>query len=111
MHGSGPERTDELVKRVFAEIEAFRASGPTAQQLADVKEAFIRDHETNLKDNDYLLSEIATRYEYHDEKEIPVLFDLASAYRKLTVGEVRKAAQRYLNTARYVKVSLFPEKK
>jgi zinc protease len=109
--GSSPARTEELVKRVFAEIEAFKASGPTAQQLADAKEAFIRDHETNIKDNDYLLSQISTKYEYGEEGEIGVLFDLASWYQKLTVSAVQDAAKRYLNTGRYVKVSLFPEKK
>jgi len=109
--GSSPARTDELVKRVFAEIEAFKASGPTAQQLADAKEAFIREHETNIKDNDYLLSQISTKYEYGEEGEIGVLFDLASWYQKLTVSAVQDAATRYLNTNRYVKVSLFPEKK
>jgi zinc protease len=109
--GSSPERTDELVKRVLAEVEAFKASGPTAQQLADVKEAFIRDHETNIKDNDYLLSQISTKYEYGEEGEIGVLFDLATWYQRLTVSAVQDAAKRYLNTSRYVKVTLFPEKK
>src|SRR6185295_366767 len=68
--GSAPDRADELVKRVFAEIEALKASGPTDKQVADAKEGFIRDHETNLKDNDYLLSQIATKYEYGEEGEI-----------------------------------------
>jgi predicted Zn-dependent peptidase len=40
-----------------------------------------------------------------------VLFDLASWYQKLTVSAVQDAAKRYLNTSRYVKVTLFPEKK
>ena len=109
--GSAPDRTDELVKRVFSEIDALKASGPTAQQLADVKEGFIRDYETSIKDNDYLLSQIATKYEYDEQNEIPALFDLASAYRKLTAAQVQDAAKHYLNTQRYVKVSLFPEKK
>ena len=109
--GSAPERTDELVKRVFAEVEALKTGGPTEKQVSDTKEAFIRDHETNLKDNGYLLSQIATKYQYGEADELAVLFDLATWYRKITAATVQAAAKQYLNTNRYVKVTLFPEKK
>ena len=37
--GCSPERTDDLIKRVFGEIEKFKAEGPTEKQLTDEKEA------------------------------------------------------------------------
>jgi zinc protease len=109
--GSNPDRTEELVKRVFTEIDAFLKSGPTDKQLADAKEAFVRDYESNMTNNGYLLSQIATRYEEGDQADLPVLFDLASWYRKLTTSSVQAAARQYLNTTRYVLVSLYPEKR
>jgi zinc protease len=109
--GSSPDRTDELVKRVFAEIEAFKAAGPTDKQLADAKEAFIRDHETSIKSNGYLLGQIVAKYENGEEGELATLFDLPVWYRKLTAPMVQDAAKKYLNANRYVKVTLFPEKR
>ena len=109
--GSAPDRADELVKRVLSEIDALKAAGPTDKQVADVVAQFIRDHETNVKNNGYLLTQIAVKYQYGEVSELPVLFDLASWYQKLTVGAVHTAAKTYLNTGRYVKVQLFPEKK
>jgi zinc protease len=109
--GSAPDRADELTKRVLSEIEALRANGPTDKQVADVVAQFVRDHETNVKNNGYLLTQIAVKYQYGEVNELPVLFDLASWYQKLTAAAVHTAARTYLNTGRYVKVQLFPEKK
>ena len=109
--GSNPTRTEELIKRVFAEIDAFVKSGPTDKQLADVKEAFIREYENNMTNNGYLLAQISTKYEYGETAELPVLFDLAGWYRKVTPATIQAAARQYLNTQRYVLVSLYPEKR
>ena len=56
--GSSPERTEDLIKRVFEEIEKFKTNGPTEKQLNDEKEALIREFETNSKQNGYLLTQI-----------------------------------------------------
>ena len=109
--GSSPDRADELMKRVFAEIEAFKKEGPTDKQLADTREAFIRDHEVNLKSNAYLLGQLAGKYQLGEEAEIGYLWELPAFYNKVTVAGVRDAARLYLNTQRYVKVVLVPEKK
>jgi zinc protease len=109
--GSSPDRADELMKRVFTEIEAFKKDGPTEKQVADAKEGFLRDLETNLKSNGYLLTQIYLKYQMGEENELPVLWDLASWYNKLSAAGIRDAARTYLDTGRYVKVTLMPEKK
>ena len=55
--GSSPDRTEELVKSVFREIELLKTKGPTDKQVADVKELLLRDLETNSKQNGFLLAE------------------------------------------------------
>src|SRR6185369_17817818 len=60
--GCSPDRTDDLIKRVFGEIEKFKAEGPTEKQLNDEKEALLREFETNSKQNAYLLNQIQARY-------------------------------------------------
>ena len=99
------------MKRVFAEIEAFKATGPTEKQVADAKEGFIRDYETNIKNNGYLLPQIAMKYQFGEDNELAVLFDLPAWYSRLTAAAIQEAAKRYLNTQRYVKVTLLPEKR
>ena len=109
--GSSPDRAEELMKRVFAEIEAFKASGPTDKQLADAKEGFIRDYETSIKTNGYLLQQISVKYQFQEDNELSVLFDLPAWYGRLTAAAIQDAAKRYLNPQRYVKVTLMPEKR
>ena len=52
------------MKTVFQEIERLKTGGPTEKQAADVREAMLRDFETNVKQNGYLLGQISGKYEY-----------------------------------------------
>ncbi|MFN2579109.1 MAG: M16 family metallopeptidase [Pyrinomonadaceae bacterium] len=107
--GSSPDRTDALVKRVFEELEKFKAEGPTEQQLTDEREILLREFETNSKLNNWLVSQIGQRYESgEDPAGLWVIPDL---YRKIDKAMVQDAAKKYLDTKRYVEVMLFPEKK
>jgi zinc protease len=107
--GSSPERTEDLIKRVFEEIEKFKTEGPTEKQLNDEKEALIREFETNSKQNAYLLSQIQLR-QFHGDDPAGI-WDVPDYYRKLDAAAVKEAAKLYLNTQSFVKVTLFPEKK
>ncbi len=107
--GSSPERTDELIKRVFEEIEKFKAEGPTEKQLNDEKEALLREFETNSKQNGYLLNQIIARF-YHNEDPAGI-WVVPEFYKKLDAATIKDAAKTYLNTQSFVKVTLFPEKK
>jgi zinc protease len=106
--GSSPARVDELVSAVFKQIAELQANGPTARQLADVKETLLRNLETQSKTNGFLLTNISTRYEYGED--VGTLFNLADYYNRLTPEMIRDAAKSYLNTNNYVLVELFPEK-
>ncbi len=106
--GSDPARAGALAKRVFAEIEAFKADGPTGKQVNDAKTALLRDFETNIKQNAYVLSQTAAKYQFGEAPE--TLLEVPSYYEKLTAAAIQTAAKTYLNTQRYVKVVLLPEK-
>jgi zinc protease len=107
--GSAPNRTDDLIKRVFQEIEALKANGPTDQQMADEKETLLRDFEGSSKSNNYLVNQISLRY---GAGEDPAgIWLIPDSYRKLDKAMIQQAAKTYLNTNRYVEVMLFPEKK
>ena len=107
--GSAPERADDLVKRVFQEIEKLKTGGPTDKQVADEKEALLRDFETNIKQNNYLLNQISLRYQSGDD---PVaLWSIPDYYKKIDGAMIQQAAQTYLNMKNYIRVTLVPEKK
>lgn len=105
--GCSPDRTEDLIKQVFGEIEKFKKEGPTEKQLADEKEALIREFETNSKQNGYLLNQIQLRF-YHGEDPAGIWL-VPDFYRKLDAAMIKEAAKTYLNTNSYVKVTLFPE--
>jgi len=107
--GCSPERTDDLIKRVFDEIEKFKTEGPTEKQLNDEKEALLREFETNSKQNGNLLNQITARF-YHNEDPAGIWL-VPELYKKLDAATIKDAAKQYLNTQSYVKVTLFPEKK
>jgi zinc protease len=107
--GCSPERTDELLKVVFREIELLRKDGPTEQQVNDVREKQLRDHEVNMKQNRYLMTQILYKYQFGEDPA--TVLDLPDYYRKMTGPMIQEAARTYLNMSNYVKVTLFPEKK
>jgi zinc protease len=103
-----PERTEELVKSVFREIEALKANGPSRQEVNDAREALMRQHDSDLAQNNHLVAELADRYE--ESEDISEFFDLPGEYRQLTPTAIQTAARQYLDEANYVRVTLYPEK-
>jgi zinc protease len=106
--GSAPERVDELTAAVFAEIDSLKASGPSAADLGKVKEMYLRQHETDLKQNGWWVGQLAA-YAQHGE-DPKLLLGYPARVRALTPETVRDAARRWLDRGRYVKVSLLPER-
>ncbi len=107
--GSAPQRTEDLIKRVFEEIAKLKANGPTEKQINDEKEALLREFEINSKVNGYLLNQIAFRYQFGDDPAL--IWKVPDYYRKLDAATIQQAARTYLDTNNFVEVKLFPEKK
>jgi zinc protease len=106
--GADPQRLEALTKTVFEQIEKFKKEGPTAEEMAKVKETQRREWETNLKRNGYWISQIAAR----DRVGEPIA-DVLSFPQRLntaTPAMLQSAAQKYLRTDNYVRVSLVPER-
>jgi len=101
-----PERTDMLVAAAFRVIDTFKELGPSQSQIADARAGLARDFETNSHENQYLLNRILFKYEYAED--INDVFNMGPYYDQVTVASIRDAARTYLNTNRYVKVTLMP---
>lgn len=106
-YGSAPDQTDALVREIFAQIDTLKASGPRATDLAKYKETSIRSRETDLRQNGWWLSLLTGA---RREGEDPATrFALEPQLARLTPEVIRDAARTYLNTGRYVRVTLLPE--
>jgi zinc protease len=106
--GADPQRLEALTKTVFEQIEKFKREGPTADELAKVKETQRREWETNLKRNGYWAGQISAR----DRTGEPLADILTFPDRLNTATPIllQSAAQRYLRIDNFVRVSLYPER-
>ena len=95
--------------RVLEEIDALKTNGPTAQQVADEREALLRDYESVTKQNSWWVSQLASRYEYREDPA--GLLTLPDYYRKIDAAMIQQAARTYLKGDNRVQVTLVPEKK
>jgi zinc protease len=102
-----PAQTDALLRRVFDEIASLKARPLLETQMTLIRESLQRDLEQNSQDNSYLLNEIARRYKNGDTANLAAISNVADRIKMLTADE---AARTYLNTDRYVKVVLMPER-
>jgi zinc protease len=103
-----PARTQSLVKTAFQVVDEYKRTGPGLGQVADTRSALIRDLETNSADNVYLLNRILYKYEF--DEDVKEVFNMRPFYDQVTVASLRDAAREYLNTNRYVAVTLVPER-
>jgi zinc protease len=104
-----PKRLDDLVARIYQEIETFRTGGPTERQVADEREALQRDFETSSKQNGFWLGQLVNKYEYGEDPAS--ILALADAPKRLDAPVIRAAATRYLKGDNRVQLTLVPEAK
>ena len=112
--GSDPERADELIRTVFAEIDRLKMDAPTEDaptedQVADVQAGMGRALETNLERNIYWLSQLAFAYQLGVDPG-STLMSARASIEALTVSTLRDVATRYLDTDNFVRVTLLPER-
>ncbi len=105
--GSAPDRVNQLVDAIFAQIDSLARTGPDEKDLAKIRETAIRSRETDLRENGYWLGQLAGYDQSgEDPKGILTLDDLLPL---LTRERIRAAAARYLDRANFVRVTLLPE--
>jgi zinc protease len=106
---SSPDNADKLWARTLRVIDSLRNVGPNETDLNKVKEQIIRTRETSLKQNAYWIAGITQRDQTGED-----IGGLMGAYdalvKNLTAKQIQDAAKLYLDTKRYVKIVLLPEK-
>lgn len=104
---TGPEKVDQLVAALFAEIDSVKANGPTQAELDKVKANWRVVHERSEHENGYWLQSV--KVSLLDGTPLSHLLTVMDEVDALTVADVRTAAQRYFDKDNYVQVVLLPE--
>ena len=104
-----PARTAALAERVLQEISFVKTTPLSPNQMALIRENLLRDFEKDSQSNGYFLNEIARRYADGDAANVDAVDRMPERIAALTSAAVQQAAQTYLTTDRYVKVTLMPE--
>ena len=102
-----PARLDELSAALFAALEEVKRTGVTEEDLAKVREQHRRERETQLRENDFWMSQLV-QYDRHGWHLAGI--SAAPLSQAITPAEVRDAARRFLDVSRFVQVSLVPER-
>jgi len=97
------------VQRVFQEVTAVRETALTEDQMERVRGYLQRELDRNSQDNVYFLNQIMRRYESGEPLGRDVVSERAAEIKGLTAEAVSRAAVRYLDPARYVRVTLMPD--
>jgi len=106
-----PARTSALVERVFEEIDFIKTTAIREAGMASLRQTLKRDLDDRQQDNGYWLTQIARRYEDGDAANLAAVNQAPDRIDALTTDDIHRAAVEYLDTTRYVRVTLMPEGK
>ena len=106
-----PARTQSLVQRVMTEVEFCQADAAHAGTGVPCAGILAQDFEKNSEDNGYLLAQISRRYDDGDGANVGAAVHPPQQISELSGAVIQQAAQRYLDTHNYVRVTLMPETK
>jgi zinc protease len=106
---TGPANVDKTIAAAFAEIAQMKENGPSAADLAKVKQNWGQVHRRSLRENGYWLHELQAAVTLGTDPASILSYEQRVA--AITAQDVQAAAARYLDTNNYVQVVLYPEKK
>lgn len=105
---SAPESVAVLVEAAKNEVAALRKLGPSAADLAKVKETFLTKLAMAQKENSYWLTQISA-FDYYGRKLKQIPTFSKALLDKITVENLQQAAARYLDPERVFEATLKPE--
>jgi zinc protease len=99
---------DKIVEASLAEMQKLKDQGPTAVDLVKVKENWIKNYREALKTNGYWLSVLRSSDELGEDPARILTYE--ARVQALSLEDVQKAAQQYLDMRNLVQVVLNPVK-
>ncbi|HET9991804.1 MAG TPA: insulinase family protein [Kofleriaceae bacterium] len=100
MFGCDPQNVDKLKQAVFAELARIGKEGVGESYLAKVREQLRREHETNVKDNQWWVQ--AIHEAYWSGENFTAITDANAEIKRTTSTNVQAAARRFFDPKHYV---------
>ncbi len=107
-YGADPAKLTELKTAVFAQIKDLETNGPTAADLEKAKEKLLREHETNLRENNYWLSILSNTYLNYNA-DFSQFADFGQVVNSMTADDLKAAFRKWFDFSNYYGVELKPE--
>ncbi len=106
---SDPERIDELTAAIFDEIKAIKESGPTENEVSDIRTTLIRAHETGMKQNATWLASISASYVRGDNPGAERLLKAPEIINSISKDDIKETFNMYYDFENYLQAALMPE--
>jgi zinc protease len=105
--GCAPERVDDLKRAVSDVVAAFQKGDIEDGIVEKVKEQQTRERETDVRENDFWLGELADSYRYGTDPLLILSYD--ELVKSVSNDRIAAAAKRYLDASHYLIGTLEPE--
>ena len=106
--GCDPDRVNELVTAVLAQVDVLKAEGATEDELGKIKEQQRRTRETQKETNGFWVS-VLDFYNTHPEEDILDILTYEEMIESLTSEDIKNVAQTSFNDSNFIKAVLLPE--
>jgi zinc protease len=103
-----PDRVEELSGVVTEQMNQMKKTNPDDIYMTKLKEQILRTNEVQLKEDKYWLNELTNYYYYG--LDLNSFLDTRKMIEQLKPEDIKKAANKYLNTKNMMKFVLYPEK-
>lgn len=107
--GCSPDRVSELTGTLLGEMDRIRKRGPEEEDLNKVKQSMIRANESMLKENNYWIAALQNHIQNGDPLRSATEYE--SFVNSFTTKDIMAIASKYLDTKKYVGVTLTPTAK
>ena len=102
----GPDNVEKLTEAALAEVEKLKENGPTAEDLAKVKETYLQERKDQMQKNAFWLSVLQDSDK--EDKDITMMMSFEDRVNALTAEELKAVANKYLDDNYFMGV-LMPE--
>lgn len=105
---SNPKDLDKIIAATMKEIKSFKTNGPEEDKFNETKQVLLKSFEKSVKTNSFWHNNLINSYRTNSEpKTTSQMLDIIN---KVTLKDVQKAANRYLDTNWYTLITMSPEK-
>jgi zinc protease len=101
-----PENVDSLTSAALKEIKKIQAEGAKEEDIQSEREIQRRNMEENLKTNGFWISSLQKIYRNNTSMDVLIHYD--GMIKKITSEGLKRVANEYIDTGKYLRVVLFP---